>query len=78
MTQKAKQSKPPITNSVSSEYDLAARFIFFQIFSHENNGSRDVSMTQTSKNICENLDVDKKDLNGQVISEQKSIFFLSL
>ena len=33
----------------------------------------DVSMAQSSKHICENLDVDKKDLSGRVIS-YKSIF----
>ena len=27
-------------------------------------------MTQSSENICENLDVHKKDLNGQVISDK--------
>ena len=26
-------------------------------------------MTQPSENICKNLDVDKKDLNGQFISD---------
>ena len=68
MTQKAKLSKPPITNSVSSEYDLADTFLS-RIFSDENHGYSDVSMTQSSENICENLDVDKKDLNRQFISE---------
>ena len=64
LTQKAKLSKPPITNSVSSEYDLADTFLF-RIFSDENNGYSDVSMTQFSKNICH-----KKDSNGQVISDK--------
>ena len=27
-------------------------------------------MTQSSENICENSDVDKKDLNGQITSEK--------
>ena len=50
MTQKDELSKSLITNSISSEYDLADSFFggFF----------------------CENLDVDKKDLNGQVISDK--------
>ena len=37
MTQRAKLSKPPITNSVSSEYHLADTFLS-RIFSNENNG----------------------------------------
>ena len=74
MTQKAKLSKPPITNSVSSEYDLADTFLS-RIFSDENNGYSDVSMTQSSENICENLDVDKKDLNGQFISDKRKFSF---
>ena len=69
MTQKGKLSKPPITNSVSSEYNLADTFLS-RIFSDENNGCSDVSMTQPSENICENLDVDKTDLNGQFISDK--------
>ena len=74
MTQKAKLSKPPITNSVSSEYNLADTFLS-RIFSDENNGYNDVFMTQSSENICENLNVDKKDLNGQVIPDKSLIFF---
>ena len=35
----------------------------------------DVSMTQSYENICENLDVDKKDLNGQVISDKSQFSF---
>ena len=69
MTQKAKLSKPSITNTVSSEYDLADTFLSRK-FSDENNGYNDVSMTQSSENICKNLDVDKKDLNGHVISDK--------
>ena len=63
---KAKLSKSPMTNSVSSEYDS----FLSRIFSDENNGDSDVSTTQSSQNICENLDVDKKDLNGQVMSDK--------
>ena len=59
MTQEANLSKRPITNSISSEYDLANTFLS-QIFSDENNGYSGVSMTQSSENICESLDVDKK------------------
>ena len=59
MTQIAKLSKTSITNSVSSEYDLADSFLS-RIFSDEKNGYSDVSMTQPSENICENLEVDKK------------------
>ena len=59
MTQKVKLSKPPTTNSVSSKYDLADTFLS-RILSDENNGYSDVCMTQSSENICENLDVDKK------------------
>ena len=44
MTQRGKLSKPPITNSVSPEYDLADSFLS-QIFSDENNGYSDVPMT---------------------------------
>ena len=68
MTQKAKLSKPPITNSVSSEYDLADTFLS-RIFSDENNGYSDVSMTQSSENVFETLVVNKKDSNGQFISD---------
>ena len=32
-------------------------------------------MTQSSENICENLDVDKKDLNGKVISDKNEFSF---
>ena len=70
MAQRAKFSKPPITNSVSSEYNLADTFLS-RIFSDENNGCSDVSMTQSSENICENLEVYKKDLNGQFISDKR-------
>ena len=69
MTRQAKLSKFPITNSVSYEYDLADTFLS-RIFSDENNGYSDVSMTQSSENNCENLEVDKKDLNGPVISDK--------
>ena len=62
---KAKLSKPLITNSVSSEDNLADTFLS-RIFSDGNNGYSDVSMTQSSENVCENLEVDKEDLNGQV------------
>ena len=31
-------------------------------------------MTQSSENICEHLDVDKKDLNGQVVSDESKFF----
>ena len=51
MIQKAKLSKPPITNSDSSQYDLVDTFLS-RIFSDENNGYSDVSMTQSSENIC--------------------------
>ena len=67
MTQKIRLSKSPITNSVSSEYDLAHTFLS-RVFSDENNGYTDVSMTQPPENICENLDVNIKDSNGQIIS----------
>ena len=32
-------------------------------------------MTQSSENICDNLDVDKKDLNGQVISDNSQFSY---
>ena len=51
MTQKAKLSKPPITNSDSSEYDLVDTF-FPRLFSDVNNGYSDTSMTQSSENTC--------------------------
>ena len=47
MTQKAKLSKPPITNSVLSECDLADTFLS-RTFSDEKNGYSDVSITQSS------------------------------
>ena len=59
MTQKAKLSKPSITNSVSFEYDLTDTFLS-RIFGDENNDYSYASMTQSSENIRENLDVDKK------------------
>ena len=71
MTQKAKLSEPPITNYVSSEHDLADTFLS-QTFSDENNNYSDVPMTQSSENICENLDVDKH-LNKQVISDKSQL-----
>ena len=75
MTQKARLSKPLITNSDSSQYDLADTYLS-RIFSDENNGYSDVSVTQSSENFCEHLDLDKKDLNEQFISD-KSLFFFS-
>ena len=69
MTQRAKLSKPPITNSVSSEYDLTDTFLS-RIFLDENNGYSDVPMTQSVENVCENLEVDKKDLNRQFLSSK--------
>ena len=75
MTQKAKLSKPPITNSVSSQYDLADTFFLSRTFSDENNGYSGVSMTRSSETICKNLDLDKKDLNGQVISDKSQFSF---
>ena len=66
---RAKLSIPLITKSVSSAYDLADTFLS-QIFSDENNGYSDVSKIQFSENICENLDVDKKDSNGQFTSDK--------
>ena len=64
MKQKAKLSKPPITNSVSSQYDLADS-ILSRLFSDENNDYSDVSMTQSSEQFSENLD-----LNGRGISDK--------
>ena len=69
MTKKAKLYKSPITNSVPSEHDLADTFLS-RIFSDKNNDYSDVSLTQSSENICENLDVDRKHLNGQVVSDK--------
>ena len=59
----------PITNSLSSEYDLADSFLS-RIFSDENNGFCNVSTTLSSGKICEDLDLDKKDLNGRVRSDK--------
>ena len=59
-------------NSVSSEYDLADTFLS-RIFSDENNGYSNVSMTQFSENVFEILEVDKKDLNGQFISDKSQL-----
>ena len=65
-------SKEEVSEAVKikqMEYGQADTFLS-RIFSHENNGYSDVSMTQSSENICENLDVDKKYLNGQFISDK--------
>ena len=58
----AKLTKPPIKNSLLSEYDLADSF-YLEYFLMK---IMVIVMTQSSENICEKLDVVKKGLNGRL------------